>query len=48
MHVNEVLRYVGDLVRTQRIRPECREGETYFLALTRPTPIREDPAGLPR
>ncbi|MBP7831253.1 MAG: radical SAM protein [Kiritimatiellae bacterium] len=32
MHVNEVSKYVGDLVRARRIRPEWRGGEIYFKA----------------
>lgn len=34
MHVNEVSKYAGDLLRSQKIRFQYRDGEIYFAAVT--------------
>ncbi len=44
MHVNEVSKHTGELVRTHRIQPEWRGGEVYFRAAPKSNRDREDRA----
>ena len=37
MHLNEVSKYLGNLIRTKQIRTERKDGEVYYAGLTHKT-----------